>query len=66
MKARQKQRQDNQSELGEIRNQDSEEYAAMKVRLETEIQGLEQQLEEVRAHNHCALVTAFSFAPWER
>eukprot|EP00163_Fabomonas_tropica_P016218 TRINITY_DN2917_c0_g1_i2.p1 TRINITY_DN2917_c0_g1~~TRINITY_DN2917_c0_g1_i2.p1 ORF type:complete len:569 (+),score=175.16 TRINITY_DN2917_c0_g1_i2:731-2437(+) len=49
LETRQQRIEDNHSELDAMRVQAQEDFNILKIRLETEIQGLEQQLEEMRA-----------------
>merc|ERR1719171_768465 len=49
MDARRRRYEDDQKQLEAQRVQDAEDYNILKIKLETEIQTLEQQLEEMRA-----------------
>lgn len=49
MDEKQKNEEAYQREIEELRNKDSEDYNKLKIKLETDIQTLEQQLEEMRA-----------------
>ena len=49
MDARRRRVEEDQQQLEAQRVQDNEDYSILKIKLETEIQTLEQQLEEMRA-----------------
>lgn len=49
MEAKQQRQEQSQREIEDLLNRDGEEYTKLKVKLETDIQTLEQQLEEMRA-----------------
>ena len=49
MEAKQKREEQHQREIDDLLVKDAEEYNKLKIKLETDIQTLEQQLEEMRA-----------------